>query len=67
MVSKIIAPYLWYLDKSKVDLDKHKKRIILNVLNYGNKEVSDWLFKYYSLEDIKEIFVNWAAKGGVVR
>lgn len=63
MVPKVITPYLWYLDINNVDLERDKKRIILNVLNYGTKEATDWLFSYYDREDIKNILKKHGAVG----
>jgi hypothetical protein len=63
MIPKVIIPYLWYLDISSVDLERDKKRIILNVLNYGSKEATDWLFSYYNIGDIKMILRRFGALG----
>lgn len=57
--SKIIPPsveaVLWSYDISKIDLDAHKKLIISQVLNYGAKEATDWLFNYYNKEEIAQV------------
>jgi len=37
-----------------MDLGKDKKRIITNVLNYGTKESTDWLFSVFDKKDIIE-------------
>lgn len=47
-------PFLWSYDICKIDLRKHKKRIITNVLNLGTKEATDLLFQVYTREDIKK-------------
>ncbi|MCF7820595.1 MAG: hypothetical protein K9M44_03965 [Candidatus Pacebacteria bacterium] len=51
-------PFLWSFDISKMDIEKHKKRIITNVLNLGTKEATDLLFKIYNKEDIKKYIEN---------
>jgi hypothetical protein len=63
MIPKIIQPYLWFSDLEKIDLNKDKDRIILNVLNIGSKEATDWLFKCYSKDIIKKVIINYGAKG----
>lgn len=49
-----IKAFLWSYDSTKIDLQKDKKRIITNVLNYGSKEATDWLFSVYNKNDITE-------------
>lgn len=61
------APFLWSYDISKMDPERHKKRIITNVLNWGTKEATDKLMEIYSREDIKETIKNplpgeWSGK-----
>ena len=53
-IPDFIKTFLWSYDISKIDLEKDKKRIITNVLNYGTKEATDWLFSVYSKDDITE-------------
>jgi hypothetical protein len=53
-----VRPFLWSFDLQNIDLEKHKKRIITNVLNLGTKKATDWLFETYSKEDIKAVLVN---------
>lgn len=49
-----MAPFLWSYDLNKLDVEKDKKRIITNALNYGTKEATDWVFSVFKNEDIKE-------------
>ncbi len=49
-------PFLWSYDISKMDLEKDKERIILNVLNLGTKKATDKLQDVYSKDDIKKVF-----------
>lgn len=46
---------LWSYDTSRIDLNIHKKLIISQVLNYGVKEATDWLFRTYEIEEIRNI------------
>jgi len=57
-IPSFIKPFLWSYDFSKIDLEKDKKRIITNVLNYGTKKATDWLFYVYNQDDIKETIEN---------
>ncbi len=63
MCPKLIQPYLWFSDLKKIDLQKDKTRIILNVLNIGNKKATDWLLKFYPKQEIKKTIINYGAKG----
>jgi hypothetical protein len=63
MPPKVIQPFLWFNDLKKIDLQRDKNRIILNVLNIGTKKATDWLFKYYPKTEIKKTIINYGAKG----
>ena len=41
-----------------MDLKRDKRRIIINVLNFGTKETVRELFKIYTKKDIVELFTN---------
>ncbi len=43
---------LWSMDTDRIDLDRHRERIITNVLNMGTHEALVWLFKTYPREQI---------------
>lgn len=49
-----MAPFLWSYDLAKLNLEKDKKRIITNTLNYGTKEATDRLFSAFCAADIRE-------------
>ncbi|MBI2087081.1 MAG: hypothetical protein HYT69_02835 [Candidatus Zambryskibacteria bacterium] len=57
-IPDFIGTFLWSYDLSKIDLQKDKKRIITNILNYGTKRATDWLFSVYSNDDIIETIRN---------
>ncbi len=50
--------YLWSADFSKLDLQKHRRYIIHQLLNYGDLDAFVWLKQTYSLPTLKEIFVH---------
>lgn len=58
MIPSYIKPYLWSYKTEKMDLKKDKKRIIANVLNLGSKKATDWLFKNYSKNEIKNTLAD---------
>jgi len=58
MIPKFLQPFLWSYDASALDLARDKKRIITNVLNLGTQEATDWLFKAYTKEDIKDCLIH---------
>lgn len=63
MPPKFIQPFLWFSDLKKIDLQKDKTRVILNVLNLGTKKATDWLFLYYPKSEIKKVIKGYGAKG----
>ena len=63
MLPKEVRPFLWSSDLRKVDLQRHRNRIILNVLNIGSRQATDWLFSFYSKQVIREVVINYGAKG----
>jgi len=63
MIPRIIRPFLWFNDLKKMDVDKDKDRIILNVLEYGNPKSTKWIFKKYKKEDIVNAIIKYGAKG----
>ncbi len=46
---------LWSYDLSVLDLEHDKTLIITNVLNYGTKEATEWLFSQYSAAQIAAV------------
>lgn len=43
---------LWSYDLAQIDLHLHKKIIISQVLNFGTKAATDWLFTTYDRNEI---------------
>ncbi len=50
-----VRAVLWSYDLNKIDLATHKELIITQVLNFGSKEATDWLFKTYSKDEIIKV------------
>lgn len=50
-----VQSVLWSYDLSKIDVDLHKKLIISQVLNFGTKNATDWLFQIYGEDEIRSI------------
>ncbi len=49
---------LWSYDIDALDLRKHKKLIIKNILDHGSKKATDWLRGVYSADDLREVIRN---------
>ncbi len=49
---------LWSFDVNKMDISTDKERIITNVLNYGTKSATDWLFQVYEKSEIQKVLEN---------
>ena len=54
-IPNFLRPFLWSYDLKKLDLEKNKEKIIFNILNFGNKKATDWLFTVYSKKEIIQI------------
>lgn len=54
-IPKSVESVLWSYDVNKIDLNLHKKLIIGQVLNFGTKEATDWLFGLYGLDEIRKV------------
>jgi hypothetical protein len=63
MLPKFVQAFLWSSDLKRIDPQKDKKRIILNLLNLGSKKATDWLFDFYPRAEIKKVLINHGAKG----
>ncbi len=50
-----LRPLFWSYNFSLVNPQKHKKTIIVNVLNYGDLSQWRWLIKTYGRKQVKEI------------
>lgn len=58
MIPSIIKPFFWSYNTQKMDPKKSKKRIIINLLNFGTKKSTDWMFKTYKKSEILDIFLH---------
>lgn len=63
MPPKVIQSFLWFSDIKKIDLQKNKTRVIINILNIGSKPATDWLFNFYPKAVIKKAVISYGAKG----
>lgn len=48
----------WSYHFSDIDVDKDKKTIIIQAINYGDLNHWAWLIKYYRLPVIKDILIS---------
>lgn len=50
-----IKNLFWEYDTNTFDYNNHKRFIVERILEKGNKNSLSWLFKAYSINDIKNI------------
>ena len=55
---KNFKPLLWSYKFSEIDLEKDKRTIIVNTINYGNWEQWGWIVTNYGRGYIKRFLVN---------
>jgi hypothetical protein len=54
-IPQSVSAVLWSYDLNMVDLTANCELIIKQVLNFGSKEATDWLFRTYSKDEITSI------------
>ena len=50
-----LRPLFWSYGFSRLDLEKNKKNIILQVINYGNLQQWRWLTKQYGIATLRDV------------
>ncbi|KKP68444.1 MAG: hypothetical protein UR68_C0016G0004 [Candidatus Roizmanbacteria bacterium GW2011_GWA2_35_19] len=50
-----VKAVLWSYDLNTIEVQKDKKILISQVLNFGSEEAIKWLFKQYSFEVVEQI------------
>ncbi len=55
---KSLQAIFWSADLTKLDLKKHQKYIVHQILHYGDIEDYLWLKQQYSLKKIQQVFIN---------
>jgi hypothetical protein len=54
-------PLLWSYDFSAIDLQKHRKTIVINTINYGDLKHWRWIAQFYGKEEIRKTLVSISA------
>jgi len=54
-VPPAVRACLWSYAVSALDIERDRTLIITNVLNYGTKEATEWLFSQYSARQIAAV------------
>ena len=49
-----LKPVFWSYDFKKLRPDKDKRRIIINVINYGKWRDWQWLVDYYGKDEVRK-------------
>lgn len=55
---KFLQPYLASYDLKSLDRESDKQLVITQILNKGDDKAVKWLFKNYSLSEIKKVVKN---------
>jgi hypothetical protein len=55
MLPQSVKAVLWSYDTDAINLQKHRHLIISQVLNFGSKKATDWLFMFYGKDTVKKI------------
>lgn len=58
---KFFKPLMWSYDFNSLDLNKNKKTIILNTINYGDLNHWRWIIKYYGKNEVKKTLESVSA------
>lgn len=58
MLPKDLKKYFWDVDSTKLDFKKNSGFIIARVLEYGDIETIQWLFRTFDAEEIKKVFIK---------
>lgn len=48
----------WDTDYTQIDFKKHSKAIIERILMYGSMDAYKWLFKFYEVDEIKQVIIS---------
>lgn len=56
-----LQPFLWSYDLSQMDIERDKRVIVQQILDYGTKPATDWLRRTYSVDDIRAGIENSAS------
>lgn len=51
-------PIMWSYDFPKIDLNKDKKRIIVNAINYGDLRHWKWIMEHYGRKTIQKVLAD---------
>ncbi len=51
-------PILWSYLFNSIDLQKDKKTIIINSINYGDLKHWRWIVKYYGKKEVKKVLMT---------
>ncbi len=57
-IPDFLQPFLWSYDLSKIDMKRHQKLIIKNILDFGTAEAVSWLKENYTKDEIREVIAQ---------
>lgn len=54
-------PLLWSYDFSAVDIERDKKTIVINTINYGDLTHWRWIIKQYGRDEVRRMLMTVSA------
>lgn len=51
--------YFWDVSFEKIDLAKRRDFVLKRVLEYGDEEAIDWMWKHFKKSEVKHALVNF--------
>jgi len=58
MLPAFLKSIFWSWDFSKLNLQKHKKTILKQIMEFGSISAISWMFKNYKKSEIKDFLKN---------
>lgn len=59
---KSLQGFLWSTNVNLLDIDRDRSYIIHQIFTFGRLQEFKWLFKTYSLDELKKTFLNQPSK-----
>lgn len=54
-----LKKYFWDVEFRGLDLEKYRIYVLKRILEYGDKQAVDWMWKNFSKTEIKEVLINY--------
>jgi hypothetical protein len=54
-IPESVRAVLWSYDVDRIDLERHKRLVVCQVLNFGTEPAIRWLFKLYGRDEVTRV------------